>query len=81
MPPLPPDPLWHRRAVLAAMAGLAAAPIVPLDAGARATNDPFQLGVASGDPGLDGFVLWTRLVGRDALPLPSPWGPDPRPVR
>ena len=26
------------------------------------TNDPFQLGVASGDPTADGFVIWTRLV-------------------
>ena len=25
-------------------------------------NDPFQLGVASGDPTADGFVLWTRLA-------------------
>ena len=25
-------------------------------------NDPFQLGVASGDPTADGFVIWTRLV-------------------
>jgi len=25
-------------------------------------NDPFQLGIASGDPSADGFVLWTRLA-------------------
>src|SRR5687767_11747336 len=25
-------------------------------------SDPFQLGVASGDPSPDGFVLWTRLA-------------------
>ena len=25
-------------------------------------NDPFQLGVASGDPTADGFVIWTRLA-------------------
>ena len=25
--------------------------------------DPFVLGVTSGDPAADGFVLWTRLVG------------------
>ncbi|MHB1207103.1 MAG: PhoD-like phosphatase N-terminal domain-containing protein, partial [Rhodospirillaceae bacterium] len=35
-------------------------------------NDPFQLGVASGDPTADGFVLWTRLapdpLDRGALP-------------
>jgi alkaline phosphatase D len=28
----------------------------------RFTTDPFQLGVASGDPAADGVVLWTRLV-------------------
>jgi alkaline phosphatase D len=61
--------LWHRRAVLAAMAGLAATPLIPVNAGTRVSDDPFALGVASGDPGQDGFVLWTRLVGRDATPL------------
>ena len=29
----------------------------------RFATDPFTLGVASGDPSSDGFVLWTRLVG------------------
>jgi alkaline phosphatase D len=28
----------------------------------RFTADPFSLGVASGDPVADGFVLWTRLA-------------------
>lgn len=28
------------------------------------TEDPFALGVASGDPAPDGFVLWTRLTPR-----------------
>ena len=31
-------------------------------------NDPFQLGVASGDPVADGFVIWTRLA-------PDPFDP------
>lgn len=31
-------------------------------------NDPFQLGVACGDPAADGFVLWTRLA-------PDPFDP------
>ncbi|GGE15814.1 alkaline phosphatase D [Polymorphobacter glacialis] len=65
----PPAPLWHRRAVLTAMAALSAAPAVAVDRGARTLADPFALGVASGDPGLDGFVLWTRLVGPGAAPL------------
>jgi alkaline phosphatase D len=28
----------------------------------RFATDLFQLGVASGDPAVDGIVLWTRLV-------------------
>jgi len=63
------ETLWHRRALLAAMAGLAVTPSVALDAHARADADPFGLGVASGDPTADGFVLWTRLIGPQAEPL------------
>ena len=32
------------------------------DRGPSFSADPFALGVASGDPSLDGFVLWTRLA-------------------
>ncbi|TDD82297.1 alkaline phosphatase D family protein [Actinomadura rubrisoli] len=39
-----------------------AAPLVPTARRAPGTPDPFQLGVASGDPAADGFVLWTRLA-------------------
>jgi hypothetical protein len=39
----------------ALLAGCAAQP--------RFASDPFKLGVASGYPAPDGFVLWTRLVG------------------
>ncbi|MEV0143651.1 MULTISPECIES: alkaline phosphatase D family protein [unclassified Nonomuraea] len=40
--------------------------------GSRALKgDPFTLGVASGDPSTDGFVLWTRLA-------PDPLGGDGR---
>jgi alkaline phosphatase D len=35
----------------------------------RFTGDPFKLGVASGDPTADGFVIWTRLA-------PNPFEPD-----
>ena len=38
------------------LAALAAPPRGPL------ASDPFRLGVASGDPEPDGFVLWTRLA-------------------
>jgi len=37
----------------------------------RIAPDPFTLGVASGDPAADGFVLWTRLA-------PDPLAPDGR---
>jgi len=36
----------------------------------RGARRPFSLGVASGDPAPDGFVLWTR-------PAPDPLAPDP----
>ncbi|QCB43968.1 alkaline phosphatase [Sphingomonas sp. PAMC26645] len=64
-----PDILWHRRALIGAMASLAVLPTIAVDAGARAYADPFALGVASGDPSADGFVLWTRLVGTQLEPL------------
>jgi alkaline phosphatase D len=37
-------------------------------------HDPFLLGVASGSPAQDGFVLWTRLL---ASPLGEPLPPSP----
>ncbi len=45
----------------------AAIPVLALRAGAQRRkpvfkSNPFTLGVASGDPGPDGFVLWTRLA-------------------
>jgi alkaline phosphatase D len=61
----------HRRTFI--LGSLAAAGAAALPAGARADtalpHDPFQLGVASGDPAADGFVLWTRLA-------PAPLNPD-----
>jgi alkaline phosphatase D len=53
---------------LSGLSGLAALSQIPLAESAAAAprlrggNYPFQLGVASGDPTPDGFVLWTRLV-------------------
>jgi alkaline phosphatase D len=35
----------------------------------RLPNDPFLLGVASGDPTASGFTLWTRLAPRPLEPL------------
>ena len=38
----------------------------------RFRADPFALGVASGEPSMDGFVLWTRLVGGNLALLDEP---------
>ncbi len=57
--------LHSRRAFLAqslAASALALAPLERLAATARFSAYPFQLGVASGEPLPDGFVLWTRLA-------------------
>ena len=43
----------------------------------RATGSPFALGVASGDPTSDGFVIWTRLAPD---PLADGGGMSPEPV-
>ncbi len=60
----------------AAWAGVAVANLGPISrvmAGpAQFINDPFQLGVASGDPVADGFVIWTRLA-------PDPYDPKALP--
>ncbi|WP_103961416.1 alkaline phosphatase D family protein [Nonomuraea solani] len=69
-----------RRAFLtAATAGLLLPQAAPQAAAASSArtlrSDPFTLGVASGDPSTDGFVLWTRLAvsplngdGRGGMP-------------
>src|SRR5690606_18115354 len=49
-------------------------------------NDPFTLGVASGSPSADGFVLWTRLMDTGLDPtaaVPVRWEvfEDDRPAR
>jgi alkaline phosphatase D len=72
------SPLTRRQA-LRLTAGLALQPILaaPALAGGRVQpdapralkDDPFQLGVASGEPRPDGFVLWTRLA-------PDPLAPE-----
>ena len=44
------------------------------------TGDPFSLGVASGTPSTDGFVLWTRLAPQPLAGDPEqPGGVGPRP--
>ncbi|CAN7625623.1 alkaline phosphatase D family protein [Phenylobacterium sp. LjRoot225] len=53
-----------------ALAGLAASLALPSLVRAQASfaEFPFSLGVASGDPASDGFVIWTRLAPRALEP-------------
>ncbi|WP_142057612.1 alkaline phosphatase [Pseudarthrobacter sp. B4EP4b] len=46
--------------LVAALPGAAVATSIADDAGLR--TDPFMLGIASGEPWADGFVIWTRLA-------------------
>jgi alkaline phosphatase D len=73
-----------RRAFLIATASLAGAALwggdAPLVRNPAFAAYPFQLGVASGDPSADGFVLWTRLCpkpleggGMPAEPVEVGW--------
>ncbi len=67
-------PLTRRGFVASAGAGLAliAAPATLRRAAAQSWRaDPFSLGVASGAPRPDGFVLWTRLAPEPLLPDPA----------
>lgn len=66
--PIPPMPALTRRALLRHASMLAAvalsAPLLarPILGQPRLLDYPFKLGVASGDPLSDGFVIWTRLA-------------------
>ncbi|MEE4111003.1 MAG: alkaline phosphatase D family protein [Halieaceae bacterium] len=70
--------LVMRMAMAAAAAGVAS-PLRAQERPARVDfiNDPFSLGVASGDPTPDGAVLWTRLA---PSPLDGAGGMPPQPV-
>ncbi|MEA2976175.1 MAG: alkaline phosphatase [Alphaproteobacteria bacterium] len=66
-----PRLLFDRRAVLkgALGAGIAASGFYPLTRASAQISFktyPFSLGVASGEPAADGFVLWTRLAPEPA---------------
>ena len=68
-----------RRSFLAAAAAAVGGSLVSCGTGAsRLPDDPFNLGVASGDPSADGFVLWTRLALR---PLEIGGGMAPEAVK
>lgn len=62
--------ILRRAAAIAAMRFLAGGMVADAATGMRASVDPFALGVASGEPASDGFLLWTKLVGidRDVAP-------------
>lgn len=73
----PRDPL--RRRLLSGMAITAGWALLGPYARAMGSEYPFTLGVASGDPWPDGFVIWTRLAPRLAAaaelskPVPVRW--------
>jgi alkaline phosphatase D len=61
-----------RRVFLQAMGGTALTAATGRLAAQTIAHDPFTLGVASGSPSLDGFVLWTRVMGAaGGEPLPN----------
>src|SRR5580765_8014441 len=72
--------LTRRRFIVTGGAALVGAPAI-VSAQANWRSDPFSLGVASGDPASDGFVIWTRLApaplephgGMPIEPVPATW--------
>ena len=72
--------MFDRRSFLELLAALGVAQALPAratDRKVRFASYPFTLGVASGYPAPDGFVLWTRLAPR---PLEPGGGLAPEPV-
>ncbi len=65
---------------LGSVLALGGLPACRADRRPRMFDDPFGLGVASGDPWPGGVVLWTRLVGPDTGPGGAAAG-GPVPVR
>ncbi|QDL99042.1 alkaline phosphatase [Rhodopseudomonas palustris] len=77
----PNMPDFDRRALLRGLLGAGALGLVSRRSDAAQpvsfSSDPFTLGVASGDPAPDGFVLWTRLAPE---PLKARGGMPAHPV-
>ncbi|MFN3944355.1 MAG: alkaline phosphatase D family protein [Allosphingosinicella sp.] len=71
--------MFSRRTFIAAGAATLAAPAI-LRAQTMWRNYPFSLGIASGDPAPDGFVIWTRLAP-DPMAHDGGMGMGPMPVR
>lgn len=69
----PPD----RRRLILGLTGTFAAPLVARAAALGEPDYPFALGVASGEPWPDGFVIWTRLK---SLGPPEAWRSRPQTV-
>ena len=57
----------NRRQLLVSLAAFAATFAIGRHI-ARAATNPFTLGVASGEPSSDGFVIWTRLATNPLAP-------------
>lgn len=69
-----------RRRILTGAALAAGLALIGPYAGASGIDYPFTLGVASGDPWADGFVIWTRLAPRLGFDAQTTL-PGPVPVR
>src|SRR5262245_7062449 len=63
-----PAAMLNRRRFLANGAAILVAAPAILRAQAKWSDDPFTLGIASGDPSPDGFVIWTRLAPQPLEP-------------
>src|SRR5262245_66218429 len=76
-----PPRLDHRQLLKAAASAGLIVPVLTLLGGSPARaqfkTNPFTLGVASGEPAPDGFVIWTRLA---PVPLAGRGGMTNRPV-
>ena len=75
--------MLDRRRFLEALAALGASQALPVQATDRKVSfdsNPFTLGVASGYPTPDGFVLWTRLAPKPLQP-DGGLAPEPVPMR
>jgi alkaline phosphatase D len=70
--------LTRRHFIATGAAALVAAPSI-IRAQSKWRANPFSLGVASGDPAPDGFVIWTRLAP-DPLDQHGGMSPDTMPV-
>src|SRR3954471_7185519 len=70
--------LTRRHFIATGAAALVAAPSI-IRAQSKWRADPFSLGIASGDPAPDGFVIWTRLAP-DPVEVHGGLGREPIPV-